>query len=176
MMVEDTVLTNMYYNKVVEHENMGYMRVSDYIIEFIREEIDKSFFQIQYEYRCIIVIKDLLNRELRRIVINEAQAMQLIDGINAYVYDNMSEEVYLLTNISGPTIYEEYTICLAYLDGEYQNARVQMIVNRYNSALETLEPVLTIPFTLDELDKFVDTAFFIFLIDLASAREGIFKV
>ena len=166
----------MFYQGIVPHENMGSIKVGDCIIEFVREEIEKTFLDLQYQYRCNIIFKDLTGREIRRLVINEGQAMQLLDGINAYIYDDFNE-AYLLSNIQGPTLFETYTVTMItqFHNGNPEDTRLQMIIQRYNGVLEVLEPVLTVTFTLDDLDKFVDTAFFIFLIDLASEREGIFK-
>ena len=180
MSSEYSVLTNMYFNHQVQHSEDAMIKAGDYFIEFKREDVEKTFFDVQFQYRCNIIFKDLTGREVRRLVINEFQAMQLLDGINAYVYDNeFLEESYLLSNVNGPTIYETYTLCLMAIirDDEDPNNNVfEIVLKRYNDVLGVLDDVLTIRLTLNELDSFVDTAFFIFLIDIASERNGIFQV
>lgn len=175
---EYSILANMYFNGSVEHDEHGMIKVGEYIINFEREEVQMNFLQNNYQYRCNIIIHDLTGREIRRIVINEFEAMQMLDGINAYIYDDFESEVYLLSNIAGPTLYETYTLCLQreYFDeSDPNNNTFNLVLNRYNGVLEVLETVLTIRMTLSELDSFVDTAFFIFLIDIASSRTGIFS-
>lgn len=179
MGTEYSILANMYFNHQVQHAEDAMIKVGDHFIEFKREDVEKTFFERQFSYRCIIIFKDLTGREVRRVTMNELQAMQMLDGINAYVYDNeFMEECYLVSNIGGPTVFESYTLCLnsIYRDMEDPNDNVfELVIKRYNDALEVLENVLTLNLTLNELDSFVDTAFFIFLIDIASEREGIFQ-
>lgn len=168
----------MFFQGIVPHEDKAMIKVGDYTIEFTREEVPKQFFDLQFNYNCSIIFYDLTGREVRRVVINEYQAMQLIDGINAAVYDDFDSEIYLISNINGPTLFETYTLCL---NREYFNeynpsdSMYNLIIYRYNGAIETLDQVLNVRMGLDDLDKFVDTAFFIFLIDIASEREGIFS-
>ena len=169
-----SVINNMYYQGSVRHDDMATLKTSNYIIEIQREEVHCEFMDVQYCYRCIIEFKDLLGRSERKIVLNEAQANILIDNINTFVYDNYSE-LFCLTNIAGSSMFETYGIKLSEteINGDF-TALLQVIC--FNAATNTSFPVLTTSFSLEELDNFCNVLFFVFLIDLVSEREGIFKV
>lgn len=170
-----SVLCNMYYQKSVRHENMASLRVKDYIIEIQREEVSKEFLDIQYHYRCILIFKDLLGRELRRLVMNEAQAGVLIDNISTFIYNNYNQLI-ALSNLNGPTVFEYYNISLEASENQQGDFTTLFRVLRYNSVIQMMEPVLNIELELQELDDLCSMMFFVYLIDLESEREGIYKV
>ena len=171
---EYSVLTNMYYNQNVRKDNMATIKIQDYIIEIIREEVTCTFMDVQFQYHCSLIFKDLTGRELRRIDFNELQASQLLDNINTFIYDDYME-IYALSNLNGPTIYETYTIALRAIQQETEEHYIQFQVLCYNSVLQTMSSVISIIMNIDDLDKLVDAMFFIYLIDLASERSGIYQ-
>lgn len=169
-----SVVNNMYYQGSVRHEDMASLKTRNYIIEIKREDVACEFMDVQYHYRCILEFKDLLGRTERVIVLNEAQANILIDNLGTFVYDNYSE-LFCLTNIAGPSVLETYGIKVSEVEegGDFC-ALFQLIC--FNGVTNTSYPILSTTFTLEELDNFCDVLFFVFLIDLVSEREGIFKV
>ena len=171
---EYAILCNMFYQGSVRHENMATLKTQNFIIDIQREEVEKTFLDLQYNYRCILIFKDLLGREIRRLVFNEADAMILTDNISTFVFNDYTEMI-VLSNIIGPTIFESYSISLkaTEVNGDYS---VLLQVLCYNSATQIMQPVISTILSLEELDNLCDMMFFIYLIDLAAEREGIYKV
>ena len=175
MNTEYAIMSNMYYQGMVNHENMATMKIKDCIVEISRDEVSKEFLNIQYCYRCNIVFKDLLGRELKRLCFNEAQAMVLVDNLGRFQGTNEPcDELYCLSNIYGSTPFESYGIIVKMSNDS--NNPVLLQVQCYNSVSQMMFPCLTIPMTFDELDSLCDLMFFIYLIDIASERQSIYKV
>ena len=168
------VLNNMYYQGTVQHENMAKLKTRNYVIEMYREEVGVEFLNVQYCYRCILVFKDLLGNEVRRLVFSEAQAATLIDNMSMVVYNDYIE-LHCLSNILGPTINETYSIVLKAAE-EHEEYHINFQILCYNNILETVQPVLTTVLTLDELDELINMMFFVYLIDLVSDRKSIYQV
>ena len=171
---EYSVLSNMYYNNSVRKDNMATIRIQDYIIDIVREDVSCTFMDIQYYYHCILIFKDITGRELRRLDFNEMQASQLLDNINTFIYDDYAE-IYALSNLNGPTIYESYSIVLKAIEQESGEHYIQFQVLCTNTIYRSITPIITITMSIDDLDRFIDVMFFIYLIDLASERSGIYK-
>ena len=174
MNTENVILSNMYYQGTVKHENMARLKLKDFIIELNREEVQTTFLNIQYEYRCNIVFKDLLGRPIRALSLNENQARILVDNISTFVYDEYTE-LNCLGDISSTNIAETYGIRLSAteVNGDFS---VLFQVICYNNVLNTSFPVISTVMSLEELDKFCDLMFFIFLVDLVSERKSIYQV
>lgn len=175
METSQAVLNNMYFQGNVGKDNMGTIKTKDYIIDISRSEINKTFLQVQYEYRCTLTFKDLLGRVIKSVDFSEAQALAMIDSINSFVYNDY-EELCLIDNINCPNnIYESYSFYLNKINDNGESIYLLRLVC-YNSAINNVIPTIICRLSLDELDKLNDTMFFIFIIDLVSAREGIFQV
>ncbi len=185
MMNNYSVLCNMYYQGTVRHDTMGSLKTKNHVIDVIREEAH-SFLDIQYEYRCLLIFKDLVGREVFRLNINEGQVQVLIDNINIFVYESY-DELYCLSNIVGNNINESYSVKLSWFlpdnnincgipvdENDEHNILIQVI--SYNSILNRTSIVFTTVLTLDELDNLSSLMYFIYLIDLEAERRGIFSV
>ena len=173
-MNEYTIINNMYYQGTVNKSDMAHIQLRDFYVEIIREDVEKTFFNIQYYYICRIVFKDLLGRIVREIVLNENQARILLDNMSTFIYDNYTELV-CLSDITSTNIAETYGFKLSATE-ENGDFCVLFQVICYNSVLGTSFPVISTVMSLDELDKLTDIMYFIFLIDLVSERKGIYKV
>lgn len=173
MMNKYSFINNMYYSGLVDHENMGEFKTKNYIIEIKREEVEKEFLNMQYMFICSLTFKDFTGREVLRISFNESQAAALIDSISSFVYDNYNNMI-ALSNINGSTIVETYSISLRSIENENKDFAILFQILCYNSYTQQTVPILTTVFDLDELDNLCDMMFFVYLIDIASDREGIY--
>ena len=168
---EYLVLSNMYYNNTVSKDNMATIKIQDYLFEITREEVKSEFMDLQYRYRCNLVIKNLIGTELKRLCFNELQASQMLDSINTFVYNDYTD-MYILSGINSPSnIYESYSIYLKTIDETKHLILFQVTCKiAYNNV-----PVISIIMNIDELDELSDAMFFIYLIDIVSERSGIFS-
>ena len=174
MSSEYAVLCNMYHNRSVTKDDMATLKTKNFIIDIIREDVRNEFMDVQYCYRCVLSFKDLLGREVLRLIINEAQANILIDNISTFIYDDYSQLI-ALSNIPSTNIYETYTISIE--AGECASDFIAFLkVLKYNSNTQQLIPVIVTQLDLDELDNLCNMMFFVYLIDLVDNREGIYKV
>ena len=172
-----SILNNMYFQGTVPHTNVNSLKTKDYIIEIERQEVTKTFFDIQYVYRCILRFKDLLGRVVCELVFSEAQAQVLIDNISTFICDNYTT-MYALNNItlSGTTSTESYSIFLKETENKDKDFCVLLQLICTNSVLQTTFPKFTATLELDELDNLCNIMFFVYLIDLVSERQGIYQV
>ena len=171
------ILSNMYYQGSVGHDNMATLRTKNYIIDIIREEVTKEFLQIQYRYRCSLIFKDLTGREILRLTFNESQSQALLDNMNTFIFEDY-QDMMCLSNIFGQSMLETYSIYLSNKTADINTGEYfcEFKVVCYNSATGTFQPILSTILSDNELDELINIMFFIFLIDLASEREGIYKV
>lgn len=171
-----SVLCNMYFQGNVGHENMAVIKTKNYTVEIKREEVQREFLPIQYCYRCILIFKDLTGREIQKLVFNESQASVFIDNISTFISSDF-EELVLVSGVLGRTIDESYTITLELSSEQSQGDFCGLMkVLCCNNVIQTITPTFTCLFEFNELSNLIDTMFFIYLIDLESERQSIYKV
>lgn len=185
MNTHNDILYNMYKGGVLKLEEEGIIYTSDnqYVIKLKREQ--KGFFSQDTNYVCNISIYDKITNNLVLSIDNSIKdIMILLDNFTTFLeWYNRDLIIPPLTPYNSTGCYYFFRLCgnetILYNGIVDDLAKSFVIINEYNPLNEQVVERVKLEFADDyELQQFMDTMYFVFLIDIEDeiSREEVIKM